>query len=73
MKKLKSYIQDNNDFLKKITNLSPLPDDLILCTIDVLGFCPNMPHEEKMISIKKAINTSIDQIISTSSLIKLAE
>ena len=35
--KVKSYIQDTNDFLKKIANLPPLPDDLILCAIDVVG------------------------------------
>ena len=35
--KVKSYIQDTNDFLKNIANLPPLPDDLILCTIDVVG------------------------------------
>ena len=44
--KVKSYIQDTNDFLKKIANLHPLPDSLILCTIDVVNLYPNIPYEE---------------------------
>ena len=35
--KVKSYIQDTNDFFKKIANLPLFPDDLILCTIDVVS------------------------------------
>ena len=71
--KVKSYVQDTNDFLKKIANFSPLPDDLILCTIDVVGLYPNIPHEEGLITIRKALNTSKDKTISTDSLIELAE
>ena len=70
--KVKSYIQDTNDFLKKIANLPPLPDDLILCTIDVVGLYPNMPHEG-LITIRKALDTRKDKTISTDSLIELAE
>ena len=43
--KVKSYIQDSNNIFKKIANLPPLPDNLILCTIDVVGLYPNIPHE----------------------------
>ena len=39
--KVKSYIQDTNDFLKNIANLPLLPDGLILCTIDGVGLYPN--------------------------------
>ena len=62
-----------NDFLKKIANLPPLPDDLILCTIDVVGLYPNIPHEEGLIAIRKALDTRKDKTISTDSLIELAE
>ena len=44
--KVKSYIQDTNDFFKKIANPPPFPDDLILCTIDVMGRYPNIPHKQ---------------------------
>ena len=62
-----------NDFLKKIANLPPLPDGLILCTVDVVGPYPNIPHEEGLIAIRKALYTRKDKTISTDSLIELAE
>ena len=71
--KVKSYIQDINDFLKKIANLPPLPDDLIVCTIDVMGLYRNIPHEEGLIAIRKALYTRKDKTISTDSFIELAE
>ena len=57
---MKSHIQDTNDFLKKIANLPPLPADLILCTVDVVGLYPNMPHEEGLVVIRKALDTRKD-------------
>ena len=72
-RKVKSYIQDTNDFLKKVANLPPLPDDLILCAIDVVGLYPNIPHEEGLIAIRKALDTRKDKTISTDFLIELAE
>ena len=59
--------------MKKIANLSPLPDDLILCTLDVVGLYPNIPHEEGLIAIRKALDTRKDKTISTELLIKLNE
>ena len=41
---VKSYIKDTNDFL---ASLSPFPDDVILCTIDVVGLYPNIPHDDE--------------------------
>ena len=71
--KVKSYIQDTNYCLKKIANFPPLPDDLILCTIDVVGLYPNIRHEEGLIAIRKVLDTRKDRTISTDSLIELAE
>ena len=71
--KVKSYIQDTNDFLKKITNLPPLPGDLILCPIDVVDLYPNIPHQEGLIVIRKALDTRKDKTTSTDSLIEVAE
>ena len=71
--KVRSYIQNTNDFLKKIANLPPLLDYLILCTIDVVGPSPNIPHEEGLIAIRKTLDTRKDKIISIDSLIELAE
>ena len=50
-----------------------MPDDLILCTTDVVGLCPNIYHEEGLIAIRKAVDTRNDKRISTGSLIELSE
>ena len=71
--KVKSFIKDTNDFLKKVNELRDLPDEYILCTIDVVGLYPNIPHKEGLEAIRKALNKREDQNISTGSLILLAE
>ena len=71
--KVKSFIKDTNDFLKKLNELRDLPDDFILCTIDVVGLYPNIPHKEGLEAIRKALDKREDQTISTDSLILLAE
>ena len=53
--KVQSYIKDTNDFLKKLSNLPVLPDNVILCTIDVVGLYPNIPHEEGLAAIKEQL------------------
>ena len=62
-----------NYIWKKIANIPPLPDDLILCAIDVVGLYANIPREEGLIAIRKALDTRKDKTISTDSLIELAE
>ena len=32
-----SYIKDSDDFIKKINNISAIPKDSILVTVDVVG------------------------------------
>ena len=70
---VKSYIKDTNNFLSKSASLPPLPDDVILCTIDVLGLYPNIPNDEGLIEMRKALDLRKDKRISTKSLIELAE
>ena len=62
-----------NDFLCKLANLLPLPDDVILCTIDIVGLYPNIPHDERLIAMSKVLDLRKDKRISTESLIDLAE
>ena len=66
-------IKDTNDFLKKLNELRDLPDDFNLCTIYVVGLYPNIPHNEGLEAIQKALDKREDQTISTDSLIILAE
>ena len=64
--------------MKKIANFSPLPDDIILCIIDIvciidIGLSTNIPHDEGLIAISKALDTRKDKTIFTDTLIELAE
>ena len=56
-----------------MASLPPLPDDVILCTVDVVGLYPNIPHDEGLIAMRKALDLRKDKRISTESLIELAE
>ena len=71
--KVKSYIKDTNDFLRKIASLPPLPDNIILCTIDVVGLYPDIPHDEGLIALRKSLESREDKTVSTDSLMDLAE
>ena len=65
--KVKSYTQDTNYFLKKIANLPHLPDDLILCKIDVVNLYLNTPPEEGLLTIRRVLDIRKGKIISTDS------
>ena len=52
---LKSYIKDTNDFLKKLSDLSDLPQHSILCTIDVVVLYPNIPHDDGLEALRKSV------------------
>ena len=61
--KVKSYIQETNYFLKRIANIPPLPHDLILCTTDVVAPYPNIPFEEELIAIRRALDPGKDKTV----------
>ena len=46
--KIKSYIKDTNDFLRKLDALPSLPEDIVLCTMDVVVLYPNITYEESI-------------------------
>ena len=69
----KSYIKDTNDFLRKLDALPSLPEDTILCAIDVVGLYPNIPHEDGLVAMRKKLDEREDKTVSTDSLIELAE
>ena len=54
--KVKSFMNDTNDFMKKLNELRDLPDEFILCTIYVVGLYPNIPHKEGLETIQKALD-----------------
>ena len=71
--KVKSYIKDTNNFLRKLENLPKLPDDVILCTIDAVGLYPNIPNDEGLLFLKKALDKRRIKTVSTESLIERTE
>ena len=50
VKTLPSYLEDDNDFLRKLILIKnqhgPLPEDTILCTMDVTALYTNIPTDE---------------------------
>ena len=61
---VKSYIKDTNDFLNKLRSLPKLPDNIILCTVDVVDLYPNIPHEEGLSALRKPLDNRIEKNIS---------
>ena len=59
---VKSYIKDTNDFLNKLRSLPKLPSDIILCTVDVVGLYPNIPHEEGLSALRKRLDNRKENI-----------
>ena len=62
-----------NDFLSSLASLPTLPDDVILCTIDVAGLYPNISHVEELITMKKFLDLRKDKRIPNESFIELVE
>ena len=71
--KVKSYIKDTNHFLSKLNSLGKLPQGVVLCTIDVLGLYPNIPHSEGLTSLQRFLELRGNKQISSDTLIELAE
>ena len=72
-KSVRSYIKDTNHFLQKIQSLGNIPEDAILCTIDVVALYPSIPHDEGLGVLRKALDSRADRSVSTDSLMDLAE
>ena len=46
VKKLKSYVKDTTDFIKKIEAIDHVSDDSYLVSLDVRSLYTNIPHKE---------------------------
>ena len=49
-----SVIKDTSDFLQKLESLGHIPSTAILCTIDVIGLYPHIPHGEGLGAFNRA-------------------
>ena len=72
-REVKPYIKDTNDFLKNLRSLANLPDDIILCTVDVVALYPNIPIDEGLSALRKRLDLRQENDLTISTLIKLAE
>ena len=70
---VKSCIKDSNDFLNKLRSLPKLPSNIILCTVDVVGLYPNIPHEEGLSAPRKQLDNRMEKYISSDTLCDVAE
>ena len=69
--KLKSFIKDTNHFLRKIKELSQLPEGTILFIIGVAGLYPNISHDEGLTFLKDFLENRVDKQVITDTLIEL--
>jgi hypothetical protein len=70
VKSLPNVIKDTTDFLKRLQDLSDIPEGAILCTMDVVGLYPHIPHLEDLSSMRKSIedfrkNCGMDKVLSS--------
>ena len=70
---VKSFIKDTNDFLNKLRSLPKLPDHIILCTVDVVGLYPNIPHEEGLSAFREQLDNRMEKYISSDTLCDLTK
>ena len=54
-------------------NLGKLPRGAILCTNDIVGLYPNIPHSEALNSLRRFLELRNNKQISSDTLIELAE
>ena len=68
-----SYLKDSGDFLKKMKNISSIPEDTILVTADVVGLYPSIPHTPGLAALRDALDNREVKKIPTEDLVKMAE
>ena len=69
-----SVIKDTSDFLQKLESLGHIPSTAILCTIDVIGLYPHIPHGEGLEALLGAFNRAewelpVEDLVSLARLV----
>ena len=49
-----SYIKNSGDFINKTKNLSIIPGNAILVTVEVVGLYSSIPHEAGLTALREA-------------------
>ena len=55
VKKLKSYVKDTTDFIKKMEAIDNVSDDSYLVSLDVCSLYTNIPHKERIEAVKQKL------------------
>ena len=58
---------------KKLRFLPNLPDDIILCYVDIVGLYPNIPHDKGLPALGKRLDLRKEKDVTTSTLVELTE
>ena len=65
-------LKDTRDFVNRIQDLSDLPESSILVSLDVVGLCPHIPHEEGIETTAEYLEIRDDKTVSSKSSCDLA-
>ena len=65
--------KNTNDFLKILRSLTSLPNDIILCSVDVADLYPNILHEQSLCALQKRLELRRERNVSTTTLVELVE
>ena len=58
---------------QKLQSLANLADDIILCTVDVVGWYPNILHDNGLSAPRKCLDLRKEKAVTTSKPVEIAE
>ena len=64
-------VSKTNHFLALLGKLGDIPDNALLCTADVVGLYPHIPHSEGLEAMHRALHARQNPSVSMESLVKL--
>ena len=68
----RSYVKDTNHCLARLGKLGSIPDVAYLCTVDVVGLYPSIPHGEGLEAMREALGRRVNPTVPTDTLAGLA-
>jgi hypothetical protein len=70
-----AYLQDTPDLLRhiEILNNTPIPQNSFPVSIDVVGLYSNIPTEEGIAAMRRALDTRQDKTIATNTIIEMLD
>ena len=70
-KELPSYVKDTTDFINKVKDIGPLPENSYLVTMDVSSLYTNIPHDEGLDALRENLNRRRNRSVATNVLVTL--